>query len=249
MRVKQIPTIDGGAGYGRRWGMDKKTEGKYHLWRRLWMSKSDDARLLGVKTDVGQEELRSAFRSQAIKFHPDMAGEEHADRFIRIREAFERLREGHWDRTDSPASPQREQQRSSRNSGRGVRGTRAPRSDFMDIVAGAFNGLGQDEPGRVVGQVEIEVPLDFFLFGARIEILYPVYTLCKRCNGEGFLANSTGLVERCSSCRGEGERERELRVPVVIGAGSRAGDRLKVPLGIAEMPGNLLEVVLALDNA
>lgn len=213
------------------------------------MSKCDDARLLGVEPDVGPEELRAAFRSQAIQFHPDMAGEEHANRFIRIREAFERLREGHWDRVDSRPQPEREQRRSSKKSGRAVRGTRAPRSDFMDIVAGAFNGLKQDEPGRIIGEVEIEVPLDFFLFGARIEILYPVCTVCQRCNGEGFLADSTGVVQRCPSCRGEGECERELRVPLVIAAGSRAGDRLRVPLGSVDLPGNLLEVVLALDNA
>lgn len=212
------------------------------------MSKRDDAVLLGVEQNAGQEELRAAFRTLAIKFHPDMAGEQSADHFMHIRQAYERLCEGHWDRVEPVVEPVVESPRASRAAGRNVRGTRQPRSDFLDIVKGAMDGLERAGPGRVIGQVEIEVPLDLLVFGAHIEILYPVYVLCRRCNGEGFLADSDGLVQRCRWCRGAGEQERELRVPVVVPAGSRDKDRLLVPLRSVNMPGSVLEVFLALER-
>lgn len=187
------------------------------------MGKREDTRLLGVGAKAGDEVLRAAFRALAIKCHPDVAGEQFADEFIRLREAYERLRDNHWDKSVKgvPASVAKPSTSATPAPGRG---------DFIDLFNGLMKGVGNGSGRKVLDCIELEVPVDFLLFGEDFYINYPVTFACRRCGGRGVTVHRQGRVDRCRACDGSGEKEVVLKLAVSIAAGSRAGTSIVVPL-------------------
>jgi len=187
------------------------------------MGKREDTRLLGVGPKASDEVLRAAFRNLAIKCHPDVAGEQFADEFIRLREAYERLRDNHWDEPRKGAAAQVPQPSSHTSA--------APRKgDFVDLFNGLMTGLGNGSGRKVLDCIELEVPVDFLLFGEDFYINYPVVFACRRCGGRGVTVHRQGRVDRCRACDGGGEKEVVLKLAVNIAAGSRAGTSIVLPL-------------------
>lgn len=205
------------------------------------MGKRDDAKLLGVEPGATADELRQAFRGMARECHPDVAGEGSAARFVSVREAYERLRDRHWETKRKAARKQPEAREK-----RGV-STRGRSVDFINLVDGLLKNGGRAGGARkILEQIEVVVPLDYLIFGAQVSIYFPVEVTCPHCQGRGLRSDTHGAVTQCRECDGDGNREKRLKVPLSFPPGLRSGEELRVPLDEAGMPGYdlMVEIVL-----
>ena len=208
-------------------------------------SRASDERLLGVAGEIDGEALKAAFRQEALKCHPDVAGEAREQEFVALRAAYVRLRDGYWDQPSAVEEVVPPRQRRSRaGSGRSRR-----RPDFADILDAAVEDLTMQGRNRqVLDELELEVPLDYFIFGATLTIHFPVEMSCRKCGGKGRLADRTGFLMRCPACQGACTTERQIKVPISIPPGHRSGDILYIPLEPAGLKGYDLAVELTLGR-
>jgi DnaJ-class molecular chaperone len=208
------------------------------------ISRASDERLLKIAGQVDAETLKAAFRLEALKCHPDVAGESKEQEFVALRAAYERLRDGHWKKASGKEEISTPRQRSSTGAGRS---RHSP--DFADILDAAVEDLTMQGRNRqVLDELELEVPLDYFIFGATLTIHFPVEMSCRKCGGKGRVADHTGFVTRCPVCQGTRTAERQIKVPLSIPPGHRSGDILYVPLEPAGLKGYALAVELTLGR-
>lgn len=103
--------------------------------------------ILGVQPDASQEEIKSAFRRRALECHPDRAdeGQKQAaqNEFVRVREAFENLRDGneaprlHEDEDGQEGPSVRRTRRTYKEEWRNYRNKKVRvRKDILDRVGG-----------------------------------------------------------------------------------------------------------------
>ncbi len=169
--------------------------------------KRDYYEILGVKRDASSEELKSAYRKCAFKYHPDRnpGDKEAEEHFKEAAEAYEVLRDKSkrdlYDRYGHEAV----------TSGTTWRDT----TDIFDIFADVFSGFGFDSFGQrgwggrqtpqqgASRKVEIELTLDEVFKGVEKKIPYSCLEYCTKCNGSGS-AEGSGW-KTCPTCRGNGQ--------------------------------------------
>ena len=167
------------------------------------MTKRDYYEVLGVNRNASPEELKSAFRSLARKYHPDINKEAHAEeKFKEINEAYAILSD-----TDK--------RRSYDQFGHaGVQGAGGvpdwTTMDFSDIF-GEFFGFAtgasrarQNAPRR--GQdlaYTVNLTFEEAIFGVEKEVQFTRDEVCHTCNGKGSEPGSNPA--KCSNCGGRGE--------------------------------------------
>ncbi len=183
------------------------------------MSKRDYYEILGVSKSASADELKSAYRKLAIKYHPDKNpdNKEAEDMFKEASEAYEVL------------SNEEKKARYDRFGHQGMRGGQDYHqytnmndifSSFGDIFGGGggggsifeeFFGGGrqsgrrrrqQGEPGS---RIRIRIPLTLEEIAKETEktIKYKRLITCDACNGSGAKAGSG--TQTCSTCNGQGE--------------------------------------------
>ncbi|MCX6268457.1 MAG: molecular chaperone DnaJ [Bacteroidetes bacterium] len=182
------------------------------------MSKRDYYEILEVSKDASPEELKKAYRKQAIKFHPDKnPGKKDAeDKFKEAAEAYEVL------------SDQNKRQRydqyghaGSGNGGFGGGGMNMEDifSHFGDIFGGgggndpfsSFFGGGGGRRGKTVNRgsnlrVKVKLTLEEIAHGVEKKIKVNKYLSCNTCKGTGAKGGSS--YNTCSTCRGTGHVSR-----------------------------------------
>lgn len=153
------------------------------------MEFKDYYKILGVEDTADIKDIKKAYRKLALKFHPDVNAEEHADeKFKEVAEAYEVLKDeskrAEYDeirRYGAGAAPQDWQPR--RQHSQSYQQSHADFSDFFNQVFGGdpsrFKNARQSESDFFKGQdLELEVPL--FLedsatgISKNIEYLIPV---------------------------------------------------------------------------
>lgn len=167
------------------------------------MAKRDYYEVLGVNRNASNEELKSAFRSLARKYHPDMNKESDAEEnFKEINEAYAVL---------SDADKRRAYDQFGHAGVNGAGGVPDWSSmDFADIF-GEFFGFAtgasrqrQNAPRR--GQdLSYTATLTFeeAIFGLDKEIEITRDEVCSTCKGKGAEPGSNPV--KCSNCDGRGE--------------------------------------------
>ncbi len=179
------------------------------------MSKRDYYELLGVSKQVTEVELKSAFRKQAKKYHPDRnQGDEHAEkRFKGIGEAYEVLKD------PQKRSAYDQYGHAAFEGGMGGGGGQhgfgadfgASMSDiFEDLFgfAGAAGG-GSRRSGRGGRQrgddlrYNMEITLEEAFKGKNAEISVPTPLSCETCGGSG--AKKGTKPSSCRTCHGSGK--------------------------------------------
>lgn len=167
------------------------------------MTKRDYYEVLGVNRNASAEELKSAFRTLARKYHPDINKEPDAEeKFKEINEAYAVL---------SDAEKRRAYDQFGHAGVNGAGGVPDWSSmDFADIF-GEFFGFAtgasrqrQNAPRR--GQdLAYTVALDFeeAIFGVEKEIEITRDETCSTCKGKGAEPGSNPV--KCSNCGGRGE--------------------------------------------
>jgi molecular chaperone DnaJ len=149
--------------------------------------------VLGVHPTATLEQIKAAFRRQALKHHPDKnSGSPQAgERFKQCNDAYATL-----------SDPERRGEYDARHDGRGM--TALARDLIEDVILGRRRA--RRRPGRDL-RYTLELPFRDAALGASCTIHFPVAEPCSLCGGVGAAAGGT---RPCPQCDGKGE-ERDPR--------------------------------------
>lgn len=176
------------------------------------MGKRDYYEILGVSREATKDEIKKAYRKQALKYHPDKnPGDKKAEEnFKEAAEAYEIL------------SNDEKKARYDRYGHAGVGGAGSGNfsgnmtmedifSSFGDIFGDAFGGFSGFNSGRRGGRrvnkgsnlrVKVKLNLQEIANGAEKKIKVHKYNSCSTCGGSG--AASPSDITTCSTCHGSG---------------------------------------------
>ena len=174
------------------------------------MSKRDYYEILAVAREASEQQIKSAYRKLALKYHPDRnPGDRQAEeRFKEAAEAYavlaDRDKRSLYDRFGHAGV-----------SGAGAGGfDPTVFADFSDIFAGLGDMFGfgdifggrrrRNGPQRGADlRYDLEISFDESFSGAETAIQIPREETCETCKGSGAAAGSAPEV--CSACKGSGQ--------------------------------------------
>jgi molecular chaperone DnaJ len=175
------------------------------------VEKRDYYDVLGVGKNVTEQELKSAYRQMALKYHPDRnpGNQQAEEKFKEAAEAYAVL------------SDAQKRAAYDRYGHAGIQGSGGPPgfdpnafADFGDILGDLFGAFGGDLFGTSSGRrrnrasrgddvrYDLEIGFEEAVRGMSAEIQVPRDQPCPKCNGKG--AEPQDLAT-CSTCRGRGE--------------------------------------------
>jgi molecular chaperone DnaJ len=182
------------------------------------MSKRDYYEILGVSKGASKDEIKKAYRKQALKYHPDKnPGDKDAEeKFKEAAEAYEVLsndeKRSRYDQFGHAGM--------GNNMGGGFGGGMTMEdifSSFGDIFGDAFGGaFGSRRSGgrsRNVNRgtnlrLKVKLTLEEFAHGAEKKVRVTKYVTCNTCHGSGAATDSD--VTTCSACKGTGHTTRVM---------------------------------------
>jgi molecular chaperone DnaJ len=182
------------------------------------MAKRDFYEILEVSKNATPEEIKKAYRKQALKFHPDrnQGNKEAEDKFKEAAEAYEVL--------SDPQKKSRYDQFGHAGvggpAGGGYGGGGMSMDDifshfgdiFSDLGFGGFGGFstrgGGGGRGRQMARgsnlrVKVKLTLDEIEKGVEKKLKVSKYIPCDECHGSG--AKGGSAYNTCSTCRGAGQ--------------------------------------------
>jgi molecular chaperone DnaJ len=172
-------------------------------------TKRDYYEILGVAKTATAEELKKAFRKQAMQFHPDRnpGNAEAEHKFKEVNEAYDVLRDDQkraaYDQYGHAAF---EGGMGGRGGGQGFDFTSF--SDIFDDLFGEFMG-GQRGGQRGGGnrgsdlRYNLEITLEDCFRGKAAKIRVPTSIACEACDGSGAEAGAQPIA--CPTCKGAGK--------------------------------------------
>ncbi len=179
------------------------------------MSKRDYYEILGVAKGASKDEIKKAYRQQALKYHPDKnpGDKEAEERFKEAAEAYEIL-------SDDDKRARYDQFGHAGMNGGGFGGFGSGGmtiedifSSFGDIFGDAFGGRRGGGRSRNVNRgsnlrIKVKLTLEEFAHGAEKKVKVNKYVTCNVCHGSG--AASDQDVTTCSTCKGTGHTTRVM---------------------------------------
>ncbi|MBW1765583.1 MAG: molecular chaperone DnaJ [Deltaproteobacteria bacterium] len=170
------------------------------------MYKRDYYEILGISRNTGEENIKSAYRKLAMKYHPDRnAGDREAEeKFKEGSEAYGVLR----DREKRQIYDQFGHDGLEGSGFRGFSGFEDIFSNFGDIFEGFF-GFGTRGSGRSRGRqgnnlrYDLELTLEDAFHGKEEEIVFNKWESCQICGGAGITPGSEPQI--CGTCQGRGQ--------------------------------------------
>src|SRR5438093_314008 len=172
------------------------------------MAKRDYYEILGVQRDASEEEIKKAYRKQALKFHPDKNPSDKAaeEKFKEVGEAYEVLNDSQKRAAYDQYGHDAFDARSRRASGRGG-GFHDPFEVFREAFGGGgvedifeqFFGGGtrQDPTGPERGsnlRYDLEIEFEEAAGGCEKEISLTKLDQCETCHGSGAEAGAQKKV-------------------------------------------------------
>jgi DnaJ-class molecular chaperone len=228
--------------------------------------------VLGIGSDATQDEIRSAYRRQAKKYHPDCSGED-SEPFLCIGEAYEVLNDPARRRAyDEELARERKRARyATRGVGpKPLRRRRPPVEPLVptqgaqchrDIFSGfPFSSLTEEfiarpwrdpsspfRPGATSWGEDVHVQVlltrEEALYGGRIRFWVSAQTVCPACRGRG----GTGFFE-CLHCYGSGRVLDERPVDVAFTGRLADGDEVRVSVSRPGMAALSLVLHFSVDE-
>ena len=176
--------------------------------------KRDYYEVLGVDRNIGEEDLKRAYRKLAVKYHPDKNPGDHEaeEKFKELGEAYEALSDPNkraaYDRYGHAAFQN--------GMGGGGGGFHDPFDLFREVFSGAGGGGvfeqffggggGVDSSGRQRGsdlRYDLQITLEEAAKGCEKEIEIRKLDTCEPCAGSGAQKGSKAVT--CPTCRGRGQ--------------------------------------------
>ena len=182
------------------------------------MSKRDYYEILGVPKGATKDEIKKAYRKQALKNHPDKnpGNKEAEEKFKEAAEAYEVLsneeKRARYDQFGHAGM--------GNNMGGGFGGNMTMDdifSSFGDIFGDAFGGgfSSRSRGGRSRHvnkgtnlRMKVKLTLEDFSKGAEKKVKVSKYVVCNTCGGSG--AATPADVTTCSACKGTGQTTRVM---------------------------------------
>ena len=173
------------------------------------MSKADYYEVLGVSRDASDQELKSAYRKQALKHHPDRNPGDHAaeEKFKQASEAYQVLSDA-----DKRAAYDRYGHAGLGGQGFGGGNPFAGGVDIGDIFGDLFGemfsmgGSGQRASRQQRGddlRYDLAINFEDSFFGTETEVRIRRLETCTACKGRGSGSGRGPTV--CSQCQGRGQ--------------------------------------------
>ena len=178
-------------------------------------NKRDYYEVLGVEKGASAEEIKKAYRKNAMKYHPDRnpGNKEAEDKFKELGEAYEVLsdddKRARYDQFGfAGVDPNYGGGGAGFDGFGGFGGGFGGFGDLGDIFGDFFGGGSRrgnpntaPRRGENVG-VRLDLTFEEAAFGTEKEVNIQRIENCAKCNGSG---SEDGAVETCSQCRGTGQ--------------------------------------------
>ena len=170
------------------------------------MAKEDYYAILGVAREASADELKKAYRKQAMQFHPDRnPGDAVAEaKFKEVSEAYEILKDD-----QKRAAYDRFGHAAFENGGGGGGGggfEAGGLHDIFDQMFGDFMG-GRARGGQRSGndiRAGVEINLEEAFNGTKVELRVPTRVACEACVGTGS-SDRKAAADQCTTCKGAGK--------------------------------------------
>ena len=163
---------------------------------------------LGVERNASKDEIKSAFRKMARKYHPDVNKEPGAEeKFKEIGKAYETLMDD-----DKRATYDRYGEDGLKNAGFDTQGPFAGGfGDLNDIFASFFGDFGFSQRERDPNaprqgedlRLDIELTFEEAVFGCTKDVKIDHLAVCEECGGSGAKKGTEPIV--CPTCGGHGK--------------------------------------------
>ena len=166
----------------------------------------DFYKILGVPRNAPTTQIKKAFRSLSIKYHPDKnSGSK--ERYIDINDAYQVLK----DKEKRALYDQYGEKGMQQAARQGEPHGHDPFSDFFFSRRYGTGGITEGESF----EVELVVSLRDLYTGKEIKFLHRKHVSCSKCGGSG--TENPEDVVKCSACGGTGRKTTNIRVgPGVI---------------------------------
>jgi len=172
------------------------------------MSKRDYYEVLGVKRDASDAELKKAYKSKAMKFHPDRNPDDKS-----AEEKFKEANEAYGILSDAQKRAMYDQHgHAGVESGMGGAGFGAAGgASFSDIFGDVFGDIFGGGGGRGRShahrgddlQYNLELNLEEAVAGTKVDIRIPTHVACEICDGSGAKKGTSPAT--CTTCGGVGQ--------------------------------------------
>lgn len=184
----------------------------------------DYYQILGIDREADDKTIKSAYRSLARKWHPDVNPdntEEAEEKFKEVSEAYSVL-----------SDPEKKKLYDATGSTDPRTGGFKTTGDPFDIFRTHFSGMhvNRDPNPPMRGQslrLDTEISLKESLFGGQRQVEYHVQSGCESCNGKGGTE-----FETCSNCKGSGfvvQQRPGMMMQSTCGACQGRGEKVKAP--------------------
>ena len=170
------------------------------------MANKDYYSTLGVDKNASDDEIKSAYRQMAKKYHPDLnKTPEAAEKFKEVNEAYsvlsDKQKRANYDQFGSADGPQ------GFGGGQGFSGFEGGFGGFEDIfnIFSNFGGRGGARQAREEGEdINTDITISFTeaAFGCEKELTINRKERCAECKGTGAKSDSDYVT--CSECNGTG---------------------------------------------
>lgn len=167
--------------------------------------------ILGVEKNATAQEIKSAYRKLAKRYHPDHNRDDPTavDKFKEINAAYEILIDTEKRTAYDRMGPEAFAQRGQNPDVGGMSGFPGSFADifedmFGEFVRGHASGNASSK-GSARGediQVRVDITLEDAFTGKEIEIRFPITAICEKCSGTGSAKGEGDTT--CSTCDGRG---------------------------------------------